>query len=294
MDEKTRQPTYQQSTYQLARTHAFDRYLSALLAPAGQRDALMTWAAVAGEIERIPFVVTDPMIGEIRFQWWLDWLDLVQAGGASGNPLADAMAGIIRSKSLPVDTIRAMIEARIADLYADPVADEAAFVDYLEATEGNAFAIAARISTKHLSDEAESACASAGRAYGTARALAKLPEFVRKGRWPLPLPTPAAGPPKVQAYIIPPEGHTPADILAPEGRELRAESARDAVKIATLALEKARASAAFQEPALRISLLPLALVEPYLAGLEKAGRDPLLEPAGMSPLTRVWRLWRAS
>ncbi len=215
------------------------------------------------------------------------------------------MADIIRAKSLPVAAIRAMIEARIADIYADPVADEAAFADYLEATEGNAFVIAALIGDRDISDAARAVCASAGRAYGTSRALAKLPEFARKGRWPLPVPARAKSQPEVQAYIIPPESRqqpdvfppdSPAqtDILAPESLALRVESARDAVKFATLALEQARASDAFQDPALRASLLPVALVEPYLAGLEKAGRDPLLEPAGMAPLTRVWRLWRAS
>lgn len=277
MDETTRQ-----STFQLARTHAFDRYLSALLAPAETRDALMTWAAVTGEIERIPFIVTDPMIGEIRFQWWLDWLDQAHTPTSSGNPLADAMSQVIRSYALPVEPIRAMIEARIAELYADPVADFDAFATHLEETEGTAFWIGARFGSKTPMNQAKSACLLAGRAYGTARVLAKLPEYAAKGRWPLPL----------QSFDDGPGGN--ADILAPENSAQRAAAAVSAARFAIKSLADARASVASPERALRMSLLPLALVEPYLAGLEKAGRDPLLQPAGMTPLTRVWRLWRAS
>ncbi len=277
MDETTRQ-----STYQLARTHAFDRYLSALLAPAQTRDALMTWAAVTGEIERIPFIVTDPMIGEIRLQWWLDWLEQVHADTSSGNPLADAMSEVIRGHALPVEPIRTMIEARIADLYADPVADFDAFATYLEDTEGNAFLLGAKIGTRSAMNEAKSACLLAGRAYGTARTLAKLPDFATKGRWPLP----------VQSTEV--VSGSNGDILAPENTAQRAAAAGRAAKFATEALAEARASVTSPDKALRASLLPLALVEPYLAGLEKAGRDPLLQPAAMMPLTRVWRLWRAS
>jgi hypothetical protein len=35
-------------------------------------------------------------------------------------------------------------------------------------------------------------------------------------------------------------------------------------------------------------------VEPYLRALESRRRDPLLEPADISPLTRVSKLWLAS
>jgi phytoene synthase len=44
----------------------------------------------------------------------------------------------------------------------------------------------------------------------------------------------------------------------------------------------------------RAAFIPLALVNPYLASLEKVGRDPLREIADINPLYRLWRLarWR--
>jgi hypothetical protein len=40
----------------------------------------------------------------------------------------------------------------------------------------------------------------------------------------------------------------------------------------------------------RAAFLPLRLVDPYLAALEKKGRDPLRKVADINPLYRLWRL----
>jgi phytoene synthase len=64
-----------------------------------------------------------------------------------------------------------------------------------------------------------------------------------------------------------------------------AQEARDA-------LREARAAAGGNDRIVP-ALLPLALIEPYLQALESPGHDPLSELADISPLARVWRLWRA-
>lgn len=51
-----------------ARTYAPDRYLAALLAPKSYRDDLIILAAFLGEMERIPKIVREPALGEIRLQ----------------------------------------------------------------------------------------------------------------------------------------------------------------------------------------------------------------------------------
>ena len=44
---------------------------------------------------------------------------------------------------------------------------------------------------------------------------------------------------------------------------------------------------------LRTAILPVALVEPYLAALERLGSRIASEQAGISPLSRVWRIYVA-
>ena len=111
-----------------ARAHEPDRYLAALLAPRAVRDDLVVLAAVGGEIARIPRVVSDPMLGEIRLQWWHDAIERLAAGFASGertgNPLADALGGVILRHGLPQARLFDCVEARLFELYADPITDD--------------------------------------------------------------------------------------------------------------------------------------------------------------------------
>ena len=80
----------------LARAADYDRYLSAVFAPAARREALFALIAFNHEIARIPEVVSEPMLGRIRLQWWREVLDAVYAGEPTRRhevalPLADAI-----------------------------------------------------------------------------------------------------------------------------------------------------------------------------------------------------------
>ncbi len=275
-----------------ARAHARDRYLSALLCPAGERDDLVALAAVLGEIERIPALVTEPLMGEIRLQWWADWLEtLAQPSAASqapatrpetGNPLADAFAETLRRRALPTDGLARLVEARILDLYADPPSDAAAYAHYVEATEGGPFRLAAAITGADPAvPEAEAAIRAAGRAYGGVRILLKLPFFVARGRWPF-VP-PEAGDAPLAA------GEAPAVIRERAVREEMEAIARAAGQVRALIAALPAAHAA----RLRRALRPIALVEPYLRHVEVAKPWTLAPCPDLADLTRVWRLWTA-
>ena len=61
----------------LARTYEPERYLAATLAPAPQQSALIALAAYAADLQRIAASATQPLLGEIRLQWWRDSLVLI-------------------------------------------------------------------------------------------------------------------------------------------------------------------------------------------------------------------------
>jgi 15-cis-phytoene synthase len=63
---------------------------------------------------------------------------------------------------------------------------------------------------------------------------------------------------------------------------------------ARTALGEARRHVAKLDRRGQVAFLPLSLVEPYLAALERKGHDPLREIADINPLVRLWRLatWR--
>jgi len=94
------------------------RYLAALSGPVATRPALLSLLAFDAEISRIPHMVSEPMLGRIRLQWWLDVLPGITGGRPPGHPVAQALARL----SLDTQALRALVEARNFDLDGDVTA----------------------------------------------------------------------------------------------------------------------------------------------------------------------------
>lgn len=94
-----------------------DRYFSALYAPEPMRRDLLALYAFDIEIASIRQKVSEPMLGEIRLQWWRDALE---ARAGQGNPLAEAVLGVMARHDLPMQALLDLVEARVFDLYDDP------------------------------------------------------------------------------------------------------------------------------------------------------------------------------
>ena len=264
-----------------ARAGDFDRYLAALLAPRDVRGDLVTLAAFLGETARIPSLVSEPMQGEIRLQWWRDVI-AAGTGARSGSPIADALNEMIARRALPRELFDRLLDARASDLYPDGFADEESLYAYLDDTEGAAFRLAARVLGGAGAQSAEGYEREAGGAFGLTRLLLSLPASLARGRMPLPRSWLGAAP------EIPP-GDVDALAAAP--------AVKAALQRATAAARDRLSAAREVDPAvprrMRTAFLPLALVEPYLRALERSDHDPLRQLADLPPLTRVWRLWRA-
>lgn len=149
-----------------------DRYLASLFAPDGKRPHMLALYAFNLEIARIRDVVSEPQIGLIRQQWWLDTLDALYASEPPDHPVAQALQGTISEGNLPKHALRNLVLAREFDLYADPMPDLESLEAYLGETSSALIQMAALI----LAGERANACAEAaglaGVAYGLARLLA--------------------------------------------------------------------------------------------------------------------------
>ena len=89
-----------------------DLYLCHLFAPADTRDALLVLYHLYADIARIPAIVSDPMIGAIRLQWFRDLFDAVAAGESRGAPIGEALLAYPLSK----DGVMPLIDGREAAL----------------------------------------------------------------------------------------------------------------------------------------------------------------------------------
>jgi phytoene synthase len=119
----------------LVRDQAPGRYLATLFAPASVRPALFGLYAFDHEIAKVRHVVTEPMAGLIRFQWWRDALDAIAADRpAPAHPVAQALQDAWRTFEISRARLDGAIDAREREL--DQLAPDtlAALEQHLAAT----------------------------------------------------------------------------------------------------------------------------------------------------------------
>jgi len=264
----------------LVRTYDRDRYLAGLFAPKHARDALMALYAFNCELERIPALVSEPALGEIRLQWWRDALEGVEPQKITGNPVADTLIGLIRRHDLSRHAFQGMIDARSADLDGGGFVDLTALKAYLYKTQGALLSLAASIlnipatnMTPFINPAAE--------AYGLMRILRRLPHDAAAGLIMLPLSSLAEN------------GLTPEDILSGESQGV-SKAVSDLSVVARDALEKCREGLAGSPRDICSVFAPLSVVEPNLCALEKTGVRPLQDVTEINPLMQFFRIWRCS
>jgi 15-cis-phytoene synthase len=150
-----------------------DRYLATLLAPDDKQQDLFALYAFDAEIARIQKLVSEPQIGEIRLQWWLDTLEAIEKGNDPDHPVALAFAEVIRKYALPIEHLGNLVEARRNDLYADQFPSVFAVESYIAETDAAVMQFAAIILDRNAAAGAATLTGSAGTAFGLARLFAR-------------------------------------------------------------------------------------------------------------------------
>ncbi len=260
-----------------------DRFVQALLAPAARREALFCLYAFNIEIARVRELVSEPLMGRIRLQWWQDKLEAVyEDRDRRDHPLADDLAGVIRAHGLPQRLFTRLLEQRQTDLEPVPFAREADLSAYVEATASGL----AQGSALILGGENEAswrAAHEAGMAWGLVGLLRALPFQAAQGRVILP------------EESLDRHGVRAADLLAGRSGPALAALARAMADQATAHLARARALRAAVPPPVRPALLQATAAESYVRRLAAAGFDPLNPDWSRPrprPLLLAWRAWR--
>lgn len=111
------------------------RFRTVMAAPVAARAPLFALYAFNVEVARAPWVTAEPMIAEMRLQWWRDALEEIGAGGAVRahevtTPLAQVLS---QSQGGALDRL---VAARRWDIYRDAFEDEAHFDSYIDNTAG--------------------------------------------------------------------------------------------------------------------------------------------------------------
>ena len=164
-----------------------DRFAALMAARPAARPALAVLYAYNLELARAPWASKEPMIAEMRLQWWVD---VVAEPTPRAHEVAGPLHALIRERALPVAALQAMAEARRWDVWSEAFAGPAAFQSYLDATAGALMAL----SVQALGgDEAAVALGrKVGSAAGLAGFLRAVPALEARGRLPLVDGRPAA------------------------------------------------------------------------------------------------------
>lgn len=164
-----------------------DRFAAAMAAPVTARAVLFPLYALNVEVARAPWVAKEPMIAEMRLQWWRDAVEDLGRGVVRAHEVMGPVAAI---KGLPLEVLDRLIAARRWDIYKDPFEDEAAFDAYLEDTGAGLMWLSALALGAPAA--AEPAVRGVGWAMGLAAFLRAIPGLEEHGRVPLLDGRPAA------------------------------------------------------------------------------------------------------
>lgn len=259
----------------LVERHDRDRYLASLFAPEAEREQLFALYAFNYEVAKTAEVVSEPMIGQIRLQWWRESLEGIYAGNPRRHEVVEPLARAIQAKALPRDLFETVIDTRERDLDPAPPESVEALRVYAEGSSTALLRLALRV--LGAEDAASRAAAEAlGPAWAYLGLLRALPLHARQKR----------------CYL-------PADLMAETGVDLRDLFELRSTPALSAAcrklLERAGAElAAAREPAARVprralpALLPARFADLYLRQLRRAGGDPFAVQA--PPPGRIWRL----
>ncbi|KHA52625.1 squalene/phytoene synthase family protein [Sulfitobacter geojensis] len=156
------------------------RFRAVMAAPLAARRQLFALYAFNVEVARAPWVTQEPMIAEMRLQWWRDVCEQIAKGEVvRRHEVATPLASVLTPPRAQL--LDELVAARRWDIYKDAFEDAAHFARYIDQTAGHLAWVAA--STLGQADE--QVVRDAAFAAGIAAWLRAIPELEARGRIPL-------------------------------------------------------------------------------------------------------------
>jgi phytoene/squalene synthetase len=273
---------------ELLRGGDHDRFLTALFSSAATREPLFTLYAFNLEIARIRDHVKEPLLGEMRLQWWREGIaGIFSSQSCPDHPVLQALGEAIAVFDLPRQRFEIMLDARSADFSSQPHATLDALETYADAVSAGLMRLAALLLERarpgdgfpiHIQD---AAFHHAGAGYMLAGLLRSIAFHGARGQICLP------------ADVMRVEGVSPDMLLAgkmrPEiGRMIERLSGR-----AEMHIQRARHLLPRIPRDILPVFLPVTLAELYLKALRLCRHDPFQPPSPIPVHRKQLRLFRA-
>lgn len=261
----------------LVRQHDHDRFQTALFAPDAAREALFALYAFNYEIARVRESVREPMLGQIRLQWWREAIDAAYGGARPRrHEVVEPLTVAIRAHRLGREHFTRLIDTRERDLDDATPATLSTLEDYAEGTSAPLIRLALE-ALGAATSQSFAAATEIGIAYALAGLIRAMPAHARVGRLMIPDDTASQA------------GLDSADYAALRSTPGLRNAVKRIARVASRHLDAARALHHEIPKAALPALLPARIAARALIRLERAGFDPFFGGGDGDPL-QSWRL----
>lgn len=157
-----------------------ERFRAVMAASLSARRVLFPLYAFNVEVTRAPWVTKEPMIAEMRLQWWADVLEEIASGGVvRKHEVVDVLREVLDVQG--AKDLMPLVAARRWDIYSDAFEDAAHLDEYIDATSGALMWTATRL----IGGEDEVRVRNFAYGVGVANFLRAIPVLEDRGRKPL-------------------------------------------------------------------------------------------------------------
>ena len=261
----------------LVRRHDHDRFQTALFASAAAREALFALYAFNYEIARVRESVREPMLGQIRLQWWREAIDVAySAAQPRRHEVVEPLTAAIRAHGLSHEHFTRLIDSRERDLDDAPPPTLVALEDYAEGTSAPLIRLALQ-ALGAATPLTFAAATEIGIAYALAGLIRAMPVHARIGRRMIP------------DAVAAETGLDPADYAALRATPAVRRAVETVARAASRHLDAAQAMRRDIPKTALPALLPARIATHTLTRLKRAAFDPFSGAAEGDPL-QSWRL----
>lgn len=159
------------------------RFTASMAAPLAARLKLWPLYALNLELARAPYASSEPLVAEMRLQWWIDQIEAMGQGVRPAGDVAVALAPLLATTADLAPLLTDLAEARRWEVWKDPFEGRPAFDSYIDRTAGNLMWAAARLLGAPA--VAESVVRDFAWGAGLANWFVAVPELEARGRYPL-------------------------------------------------------------------------------------------------------------
>ncbi len=236
--------------------------MTALFAPEPGRANLMALYAFNLEVSRTREQVSEPMIGEIRLQWWREALEAIEKGSPPEHEVVQALAKAINETGLKRDLLDRLINARSFDLYDEPMQTTEDLISYLKETSSVLMEAGATLLSKQDDPLIRTLVENAGIAWGLTGVLRALPIHIERNQQFLP------------QDLLERHGLTWNQISNDKEADKIRPAADELIRMARKHIQEAKVAFRKSDRYLRPVIMPSALAEAYLRDINKSGFNP--------------------